>query len=55
MSGPALNAICAWCSLTYASHRNGDDLCPGHEGRMDWEASPGTLGPVGVARRAPAR
>ena len=32
--------ICAYCGFTRGSHRAGppDNLCPGHEGRMDWEA-----------------
>lgn len=34
--------LCMNCGLTWGAHRNTDSRCPGHEGRMDWDAGPGT-------------
>lgn len=39
--------ICQNCSCTFGSHHAGTspypyNYCPGHEGRMDWDAGPGT-------------
>lgn len=39
---PVLNRECAECGLTFGGHRGSDGLCPGHQGQMDWDASPGT-------------
>lgn len=45
-----LSELCAACSLTFGAHRAGIDegdyrhnQCPGHEGYMDWDESPGTV------------
>lgn len=44
-----MNKICKNCGLTFGSHyaRSYTDrpynMCPGHEGRMDWEQSGGTV------------
>jgi hypothetical protein len=40
--------VCANCGLTKGSHHGGIfpwpyNYCPGHEGRMDWDNSPGTV------------
>ncbi len=43
MTRPNMTAICAWCSLTFGAHNGTDNRCPGHEGRMDWDAGPGTV------------
>lgn len=37
-----MDRICAWCSLTWGSHRSTDNRCPGHETQMDWDKGPGT-------------
>lgn len=46
--------VCSHCGCTYGSHCGGayfsemygkripKDYCPGNEGRMDWDKSPGT-------------
>lgn len=31
--------ICGNCGLTFGAHRGEDDLCPEHEGHMDWPTS----------------
>ena len=39
------DTICKNCGLTYGSHSAFTpelNLCPGHEGKMDWNNSPGT-------------
>lgn len=41
------NEVCGACGLARGSHHAGFtthafNLCPGHEGRMDWDNSPGT-------------
>lgn len=40
-----MDELCANCGLTFGSHKASSpnlDQCPGHEGRMDWDAGPGT-------------
>jgi hypothetical protein len=50
-----LNELCENCGLTRGSHHGGSghkssvtgmyyfhDMCPGHEGRMDWQNGGGT-------------
>jgi len=45
----SLNEICGRCGLTFGSHHAGRapnytyNQCPGHEGQMDWNESPGTV------------
>lgn len=53
--------LCAACSLTFGGHRSGADQdgylhnqCPGHEGYMDWDESPGTVFvPTGIFLEVP--
>lgn len=35
-----LNRICANCGLTYGSHSGIGDICPMHQGRMDYVMPP---------------
>jgi hypothetical protein len=55
----AFNEICAHCGLTYGAHHGGcgkypHNCCPGHQGLMDWDESPGTtFRATGTSRNVP--
>jgi len=52
VKGDPLYEVCGRCGLTKGAHHAGRynmdpptppyDYCPGHQGRMDWKAGPGT-------------